>query len=53
MYMLEPGETMFYTWDNPLGRRKLRWGLVGARVKEAKAINVNKVTFSSREYLAC
>lgn len=43
VHILNPGESMFYTWDNPLERKVLRWGIVGARVKEAKPIRVNKV----------
>ena len=44
VYMLEPGQTMFYTWDRPNDRRVLRWGLMGHRVKEAKSIYLDKVT---------
>ena len=43
IHTLGPGETVFYTWDNPRGRRVLRWGLEGVRVKEAKPIRVDKV----------
>lgn len=43
VHILNPGECMFYTWDKPLERKVLRWGLSGATVKEAKPIRVNKV----------
>ena len=51
IYTLEPGETVFYTWDHPNDRRALRWGLLSLRVKDPKHIFVDKVSRSlaSRE----
>ncbi|CAI8053010.1 Vacuolar protein sorting-associated protein 13A (Fragment) [Geodia barretti] len=42
IYTLEPGETVFYTWDHPNDRRALRWGLLSLRVKDPKHIFVDK-----------
>ena len=43
VHTLGPCETMYYTWDNPLDRRALRWGLAGARTRDPNLIYVDKV----------
>ena len=46
VYTLEPGETMFYTWDHPKDKRALRWGLFGLRVKDPRHIFIDKASCS-------
>ena len=44
IHILEPGETMFYTWERPNEHRVLRWGLAGFRIKDPKPIYLDKVS---------
>ena len=43
-HTLQPGEMKLYTWDDPSGRKVIKWAFPGvAKVTNCKPIDVNKV----------
>lgn len=44
VHTLQPGEMMYYTWDDPSAKKGIRWKLQGVgKVSNCKPIDINKV----------
>ncbi len=44
VHTLQPREVMYFTWDDPSGKKAIRWNFPGvAKVTNCKPIDVNKV----------
>lgn len=43
-HTLQPRETMYYTWDDPSGKKSIKWAFPAVpKVSNCKPIDINKV----------
>lgn len=42
-HTLTPGQTQLYTWDDPTGRRAIKWRFKSTKASTNKAIDISKV----------